>query len=297
MEQIKLGRNYRLIIQIEGGETITVKPPFTLEFNAIRDTLSDANVGDFRIYNLGADARALIRKDEDDSTVRKTVIFRAGYGENMSQAFIGNISKAWSIREGVDFVTNINAFDGGAALVNVTLDVAFPKGSPQRSIIRSMISKLQEQGVKPGAIGQYLGKSLRGNSFTGPVAQTLSDLTGDGFFIDNNKANVLKDKEVLDVPIYKIDSSTGLLGTPTRQRRYVDLEMLFEPQIVVGQMVRLDSSTIESNFNKNDPGFDGIYKVLSVAHQGIISEAVAGKATTTLGMIPGSFIPVKQESE
>lgn len=284
----KFGRNFRLIASDATGEAITIEPPFTLKFNVIRNTLADANTAQFQIYNLSLDRRTRLRKDLDDYNANRPILFQAGYGQQLTTAFTGNISKGFSVREGVDFITTLECYDGGFALVNSTLDQAFPKGTPQRSIIRAAIAAMQNDGVKPGAIGDFPGSILRGNVVSGNVSKTLQELTGRAFFIDNGKANCLKDNECLAGEPRLVNSASGLLATPTREFRFVNVEMLFEPQIVVGQRIRLESTT--------DPSFNAIYKVHSVSHQGIISSSVGGQAITTLGLYPGTFEPIRQES-
>jgi molybdate-binding protein len=52
--------------------------------------------------------------------------------------------------------------------------------------------------------------------------------------------------------------------------------MIFEPRVICGQFVTLESST--------DASFNGDYKITSVKHRGVISPVVSGDAITTLGL-------------
>lgn len=285
----KFGRVYLLQVQKRDGTFLNVQLPFTVEFEIHRNSLSSASAGSIRIYNLNPDNRAQIRKDQYAPLDLRQVALIAGYGNQpTSLAFAGHISHAWSVREGCDYITQIESFDGGFAYLNASTNTPFPAGTPQQAIVDSLATFLSRYGVSKGAIGSFEGEIARGNSFSGPTTEVLTQQTGGAFFIDNNKVNCLKDNECLagDIPI--INSASGLLGTPTREGQFISLDMLFEPNLRVGQLVRLDSATTD-----NRQFFNGYHKVLSLRHRGTISATVCGSATTTVGLLPGAFFPVQ----
>lgn len=280
----KYNRNYILFIQKKDFTTLKVTLPFTVEFDIHRNSLSSANVASIRIYNLSPNNRSQIRKDQFDFGDLRTISLMAGYGDNLSLAFQGNISQAWSVREGNNMITQIESYDGGYAYVNSITNQSFPSGTPQKSIIDSLASSLP--GVSVGAIGNFPGEISRGNSMSGSTTDLLRDISGGAFFIDNGKAHCLKDNECLEGNIPLINSKSGLLGTPIKEQTYINFDVLFEPSIKVGQLIRLDSETAEH--------FNGTHKVLSIKHRGIISEAVCGTAITSVGLLPGVFTPVPE---
>lgn len=268
----KLGRNYLLTVETLDGGTLIIQPPFTIEFDITRTTLSSANVCSVRIFNLSLNNRNNIRKNVNDNSIYRAISLRAGYGDNLPVIFQGNISQAWSVREGVNFITQIECFDGGFAFVNGQSDVTFPANTDQKTIIASIMGDLPK--VSTAAIGNFLGSTSRGKSYSGNSADILREITGGAFFVDNEKAYVLKNNEyVNDVPTLLINKSSGLLNTPVLEASIVRFEMIFEPQILVGRRILLESIT-ESNFN-------GYYIVTSVKHRGMISEAVCGDLVTT----------------
>lgn len=278
----KYNRVYELLIQRKDSTTLKVERPFTVEFEIHRNSLSSANVCSIRVFNLSPNNRAQIRKDQFDFGDLRTITFKAGYGKNLSVAFTGNISQAWSVREGTNFITQIESFDGGYAYINAVTNEAFPGGTQQSTVIDSLAQSLP--GVSIGAIGAYDGQISRGNSMSGSTTDLLNSLTGGGFFIDNGKANCLNDDECLEGNTLVINPASGLLGTPTKESTYINLDMLFEPSLRVAQLVELQSITAEH--------FNGTHKVLSIKHRGVISEAVCGDAVTSIGLLPGTFLPV-----
>lgn len=284
----KYDRNYKILIQKLDGEILTVSRPFTLEFEISRNSYASANDATFRIFNLAPNNRSQIRKNYYDWAGGRLVSFNAGYGTNLAIAFQGTMVEAWSVREGTDFISTIVAKDGGFAFQTAITNQSFvgggPSATPASSILKSIIGDLS--GVQVGAIGNFNGQISRGNAYSGATTSILSELTGDGFFIDNNKANCLNDNEVIQTPEFIVSPKSGLLGTPVRQETVITLEMLFEPGLKIGQQITLQSATTSDSIN-------GQYKLIALRHKGTISDAVCGSATSELTLQPGPlFVPI-----
>jgi hypothetical protein len=270
----KWGRNYKLLVGTIDGDTVQIEPPFTLQFDITRNTLTSANVCQLRIYNLSQPVRNKIRYNISEYTKYMPVKLYAGYGDNIPIIFQGNITQAWSVRERTNMVTQIECFDGGYAFVNATADrlPPFPAGTTQKSIVADLAETLPH--VTKGSIGEMDGVLLRKNSFSGATLPILSELTGGRSFIDNEKFNVLASNEYIDTgSTLLINSDSGLLGTPVQELTIVRFDMIFEPMLAPGIRIKLQSET-EQNLN-------GFYKVTAVKHRGIISSAVSGELTTT----------------
>lgn len=269
----KFGRNYRLRVQTDdAGGFVTISLPFTIEFDITRNILTSANVCQIRVINLSLINRNLIRLNGYDTGSFRAIELLAGYGDNLSRIFSGNISVAWSVREGTNFITQIECFDGGFDFVNGTTSTQFTANTAQQSVIAFLMKSLPT--TKFGAVGNYPGNLARGNTYNGNTVNLLTELTGGGFFIDDGKAYALGTNEyIADLPAITISPQSGLIGTPVREQSFMRFEMIFEPSLSPGQQVILESFT-ENNFN-------GTYKVVNVKHRGMISEAVCGSVTTS----------------
>jgi hypothetical protein len=275
----KFNRNYFLQVGTQGGGTITIQPPFTIEFDITRNTLTSANVCSIRIYNLNKNHRSQIRFNPIDQGDFRPVFLQAGYGSNLATIFAGNITQAWSIREGVNFITTIESFDGGYAFNNGDINMNFPAGTAMTTVVGGIAGALPN--LQPGYIGSFPGSLARGSSYVGNGINILRDLTGGGIFIDNSTINCLGDNECLPANgISVIDDSTGLIGTPLLEQTILHFDTIFEPKLVVGQQVQFNSTT-ESVYN-------GIYKVTALKHRGMISGAVCGDAITTIEVFAGT---------
>ncbi len=297
----KFGRSYSLEIGTgQPDEVITVEPPFTVEFDITRDYYASANTAQIRIYNLSEKTRNKIRKDVSTYDNFRSIVFKAGYGTNLPIVLKGNITQAWSQREGVDSITTIQCFDAGFAFVNGNTEQQFISGTPQKQIITDLVKSLGTYDVKVGAIGDIKGNITRGNTYSGNTTNILKELTGGGFFIDNGVAHVIGDDEYIEGDTLVISPASGLLGTPLLEQTIVHVDMLFESRIKLCQRVQLQSltgsrgSALGANELTQKDLKDGFYRVISIHHRGMISESICGDAVTNLGLDSGAFTPVAQ---
>lgn len=277
---VKFNRNYDFRIQTRDGSTLALGLPFTLEFDISRNILTSANVSQIRIYNLSEKNRNQLRFDYSNYGELRPLELAAGYGRNIPTIFKGTVSQCWSFREGVNFITQVESFDSGFAYVNGRFDGQFIKNSDQRSILENMVDN-GLPGVEKGVISPSIeGKISRGNTYSGNTVDLISQLVPGQFFIDNGKANILGDDEALEGDLTVISADSGLLGTPILEETILRFEIIFEPRLIIGQIIRLESITNQA--------LNGVYQVISIKHRGIISESVAGTAITEVGLFKGA---------
>ncbi len=278
---VKKNRNYILKVQEtdDASLSIEIKPPFTIEFEIQRNNFASGCTSSFRIYNLSQYSRSQIRKDQRENFLSKYMIFSAGYGDDIAVLFIGQITQAWSVREGNNFITQIEAHDVGLCPVLGQISAEYGSNTSYRFIVLDLISKLKPMGIQVGNIGLIEGTTGRGQAFSGNILDILRELTGGSFFIDNGKANVLRDNEHISGTAILIDSSSGLLGTPRLYDNMITFEILFDPRIAIGKIISLQSKT-----NKD---YNGDYVVNGLTHKGVISPVISGVATTMVKCISG----------
>lgn len=270
----KFGRNYLLTVQdLITANVIEIKPPFTIDFTITRNFFGSPNTAQIRIYNLNEKTRAFIRKDQNDFGWLKSVGLFAGYGEKLSAMTYGNINSAWSVRENTSYVTTIESFDGGVAFLNSSFSGQFVAGTTTETIIRTLAKSLEQYDLKIGAISNTFNQPIkRGNSYSGNATNLLREITGGGFFIDNGVINCLADNEFIFGKVPVISAETGLQGTPRREWTNVEFDMLFEPELYIGQKIILQGEA--------DKSFDGDYVIRALSHSGTISDSVGGTAIT-----------------
>lgn len=284
----KFGRNFSLIVQAFSlNDSLQFALPLTVEFDITRKTYQTLNVASIRIYNLNRQHRNLIHHNINAYGVLQKVFLNAGYGNILSNVFTGDVTQCYSVREGVNFITTIECFTGSFVQSNGRSVITFTANTPKEDVIKAIVGNMStgpnktDTGITLGAIGNSYGGTVgkRGGALVGNPIEQAREFSGGQFFIDNDKAYFLADKEVIAGSIPTIDSSNGLLGTPQRENTLIHFDIVFEPRVVVGQKINLVSATVE--------GFNGLWKVIGIKHRGTISSAVCGDAITTLDLQRG----------
>lgn len=225
-----------------------------------------------------------ISQENEDSEVliRRTGIEVGDLEENL--IFKGVITEANTYRESgsVNVITEVIADD--RALEMGIVDNTITPGEDKRTTI---ITLAKNAGYKEINIGDFRGPIpnvwlANNNAFT-----LINRMTGGLAFIDCGVLNILNNNETLAdrYAIIKLNSDSGLLGTPRRTWGQLIGEILFAPELRLAMRVRIESSI--------DSRWDGEYKVLGLVHRGQIGPGSPNYATTTITVITG---PLAQSS-
>lgn len=260
----------------------------TCHFTVTRGILSDSNKCTIQIYNLAPTTRAKIFQDafQINPSKWKFVKLEAGYGDDLTPIFMGRILQAYSYRKGgqTDIITEIQA--QALDMFDCQVSYTFEAGTTYKDALQTMVSGSMPN-VKIGNVGNLEGTFQTPTTFDGNAMKNISKLTGGNAFVDNDQLNVLMSNEVIDVPVPVITQANGLLDTPNRRDANLEVKMLFDPSIIVGQLMEIQSG-VQSDFN-------GQFKVMGFTHDCTISGAEAGSRTTTVNLYIGPFLPGAEE--
>lgn len=272
----------------DGGAAIIIQPPLTVQFTINRSVMASLNTMDIAIFNLGEVTRQRIFHDQFDFTNYRRVIFEAGYGNQLSMLFIGSIFDANSARQGSNMITNITSRTGFFDVRATQTFRTIAAGASLKQVLTSLIGDFPNINKNP-VIGDVGGEIFpRAVSLAGLTHYQLQELASPVRpYIDNERIFILKNNEIVTGDIPVIDASTGLLETPRRDDAYLSVTTLFEPRVQMGQGIKVISQ-VEKVYN-------GIYKVLGIQHQGIISEAVGGECRSTFSLLIGNKIFAYQQ--
>lgn len=270
---IKRNPTYRITVYNQ-TETITIEYPITCKFNSQRGTFSQSNKCSIDLYNLAPTTRAAIFKDALtlEQANWKYIKLEAGWNGKLSQIFMGKILQAYSSKAGgqVDVITHIECqpFDIFSSQTGVT----FAAGTTYKEAYKTMATDLPN--VQIANIGNLEGSFKTQTTFNGNTLNCLNTLTGGNTFVDNNELNTIMGNEVIDVPVPLVTDDNGLLETPVRRDASLTIKMLFEPSLIVGQLLEIRSGI--------QPQYNGQYKVLGFTHDCLISPTQAGQRITTV---------------
>lgn len=248
-------RDFELVIQPPEGRSIVVRPPMRIVFRCDKSITGGLNRIDLQVYNLNEKNRLAIVKDAEQRK-RIPIVLRAGYEGNIETIFQGTIHTASNDRQGANFISTINALDGGedylAGHVSETVTnkeqavAAVLKGLPNTG--RGKLTALKEV-TRP--------RVLVGN----PLKLLPSLLQpGESFYIDNEQLFIVKGDEVVQSYVPRVEPRTGLLSTPERESQKVTFETLMNPALKLGGRCDLQSV--------NAPYLNGVLRIESMTYSG-----------------------------
>ena len=285
----KFNRNYKIVFEVGyrkdlleyvPQQTIEVQYPFTLKFDVNRGVWSDANTGNFQIYNLGYDVQALLWKDRFDQTKYVTMWLYAGYENIMPLIFMGDVQECTSYRNGVDFITDIQATDGGYLFQYGFVNKTFSKDTDFKFLIQELLA-----GVPTCKVG-YITSNVkqmrkRGRTFIGQTMKLLEAYNFDKVFVDNGELHILGENDVIPGQLMVLNADSGMIGTPRRSETTLNVDTIFEPQLVVAQAINLQSK-IYPFLNQN-------YQIIGLRHYGTISPVECGNLYTSVSLSLGKY--------
>lgn len=276
-------------MQVEGRTaTHIIASPLTCRLRVNNSGTPSASIAAFQLYNLSPDVRNDLFKDDFEQFIYKQCIFSAGYAQDSAQPgepqipiiFQGNVTRAFSYRQGPDWITQIECLDGGFAIENGDINLtvpAQPNANPltdAKNVFAQVVAGMPR--VKLGVIGQFGVVRSRGITFCGNpwdlLLRQILPLEGQ-IYIDREIVNIVQQREYIvhTAALEEISEETGLLDTPRRQEALIRCRMLFEPRLEIMQKVSVKSLV---------PGNNGDYKVMRIDHVGTISGAVCEALVT-----------------
>lgn len=229
---------------------------FRIAFEIEKTSESNHNKGKIEIYNLNETSRGLI------TSIKPNVILEIGYKslpETIGGAMAtkplkeivckGNCTKVYSEKRGIDFVTVFEFGDGATALYNATLDKSYAANIDSKVIVNELIDSL---GVVRGVVDQTISKVFKkGYVASGPSKDQLDNLAkqmGYEWSIQDGELQFLQKNKGTNEDAILLSPENGLLATPIRKDKGIELKCLLNPQIRPGRKIVLESRTLNGTF-------------------------------------------------
>lgn len=287
----KFNPHYELTVTYwENGQTAisTITDPISIRFNISKDTFQSSNTAHITVYNMDIRTREGLYQDRllFNQEKTKTVTLSAGYGNELTLVCFGYIQQCSSTRQGNDIVTEIDVMDPD--ILTQYTSKTFKAGTQKKEAYLNMLRE-GLPNIEEGEGTQSIDGAFEINTvFDGFSFYMINQITGDHTFIDDGKLHTLYDHQTIgNYGVYYISSETGMLATPVRQDGILQIKMLFEPTIKIGQLVEVKTETAY-NRSATDPtrsAFDGQYKVIGLTHDCSISQSEGGSRITTLNLL------------
>lgn len=251
-----------------------------ITFEVEKTAEEQPNTAVIKIYNLHPKNVAKIKKEYDE------ILLNAGYQGATKLVFRGNIKHVYTYKEGLDYITEIEAGDGdrdyGSAVMNETLAA----GTTNSQLVDRAVGSFKEVGGTCKGVIQVDDRArLRGKVVSGNTRDLLRDIARESnakWSIQDGALVIVKTQGLLPNEAVVLTSETGLLEAPEINDKGIAVKCLMNPEIAINGSVKLDNNGIKAKRQKKkalkqpeepegdpvrlDP--DGIYKVIKLTHKG-----------------------------
>jgi len=276
---VKFIRNYEIRITTPNGYAITIAPPITcsleVEQSVKGSSLSNASV---TITNLAPNTRARLGKDKFTPVDYWQIIILAGYGNALIEIFRGNIQEGYSYKQGTEWITKLECYDGAYQVQNGFMSETFTKDMNLKDVISRSVKSMPQ--LLSGVLGSPAEKAspARGRVVIGNPYDEIQKMSDGQAFISGEKLYVLADNEVMSGEVFVLSAEDNKT-TPKRRDGYLEVERIFSPELKVGRIAEVRSMSEKYN---------GQYKIFGVKHSAVFSQSEAGDAATTVSLFIGS---------
>jgi len=264
-------RRYDLSI-IDSENNAVVIRELKIEFEIVKSVLSYPNLAKISLYNLSKKTLALLQ------TKFTRIVLNAGYLDNVSLIFKGDIRNIFQSQQGVDSIATIYAADGEKDWQNATFNKTFTANVTISEQINEVLATFKETtiGVIEGV--PQISENLRGQTLSGSSKDILDNFANEYGFNWN-----IQDGEVTITPVDQpltgteavlITAMTGMVGSPTLTEIGADVTTLLNPRLLPNAAFKIES--IDTDVQLGNLYFRdiekttaaGLYKVQEVTFKG-----------------------------
>ena len=269
----------------------TLDSSICVRFNIEKTRTSEPNKAEIQIANLSQDTRNRIMSFSADRTNGEFTRIRltAGYAPNgvdrSDVIFDGYIRRVWHGKERTEFITNILAGDGDLDYRNATVNQSWPKGTPYRTIVNHIRSRMPNIGAGNLSGVDKMGVTDKGYTIAGWAKRYLDEITrkhDTRWSIQNGLLEIVCNNEAIQRTIPRIRPAivqnceiiggSGMIGVPVVTETGINIVSLLIPSIRPNVLIDVESRTRDLSANEilateTDAGA-GLYRVNNVSYRG-----------------------------
>lgn len=235
-----------------GGQGRQWQNPLFIEFDVIRTTGRNPNKASVNIYNLTSDSRQWLEQPN------QVLQILAGEG-TPGQIFLGDIEKRGVTTkiQNEDTVITIKAADGRRKWRDSVFSKSYPPNISRDVVLNDVIAAI---GLPTGYIATLPAMQFAGGyASSGWARDILTDILYPDaeWSIQDGSLQIILTGQGLPGNAVVINAQTGMIGSPTRTDKGVNVTTTLTRQIAPGGPVRIESRL-----------FTGDLKVTKVQHKG-----------------------------
>lgn len=251
-------RSYRLVV---GTTEVT---GLACDFNVSKSLKAEPNTCTIKIRGLSDKTI-----DSISNPKKVPVLLEAGYGDKISQIFLGELRSATHEIDGPEVISTLTSGDGEKAVQKARLNIQVGARTPPATVLQRVAEALKKEGLGLGNTAALAAKlAAKGyviyptsTVLTGSAAQIMTDLcrsAGLEWSIQDGKLQIFDLGNALDEKPLILDETSGLIGSPsTDADGVVNCKVLMIPNVRPGLRVQLNARFVKGIFRIKHATYTG----------------------------------------
>lgn len=232
-----------------------------VKFKVTRTLKKEPNKAEISIYNLKKDNRIALQER------LQPTILEAGYIDNISQIFSGDLEFGENKQDGRDWITTLQAGDGSKQYKAARINTSLKGPAAIGDVLQTAADAL---GINPGNLSEAIsGGSLRGalREFTNGIvlsgkAETNLDKVaksmGLKWSIQDGQLLFLGPEQFVGDEALVLSPGTGLVGSPEPgDNGIVKARSLLQPNLLPGNRVKIEAAQVDGFFRVEKTVYTG----------------------------------------
>ncbi len=255
--------------QIMGYNDSSVRYGLRVGFKVQRTITPVADTAIVRVYNLAPASRAELAQRNIYLTGQspRYLQVKAGYEQTAGAIFNGAIVRVVNVREGPDWVTEIEANAALAQALANTKEKSWSSGAgiSVESIVRELFqaTELGNPVFSVEATTRMAGVFLESFVTEGSAYESIRrvlDAMGLTWSTGVEGVTVLKPGHPKDLRPFLLSEDTGMIGAPKVTDMGAEIRMLLDQRVTPGTLLDVSSETLDAS----TPGLDSRFTVWSM---------------------------------
>lgn len=252
-----------------------------ITFNITKTITSEPNTSEISIYNLNQNSRNLITSKVYDHVE----LFVSYQEDDLRMIFKGDIIEVINTQSGLDIITKLKCSDGYFAYTEKIIVKTIAAGQTDADVLHKEV--ISSFSIQQGAIDLPYDQALpRARVFmcdTRDVANRIAQNNNADWSIQDHQLIIIpKNKAIQNDDGFIISSTTGMIGSPKKTSKGLEITTLCNPHFKIGSLVKVESKSEEYN---------GHYKVKSIQHSG---DLTGNEWKSKLICVAGEFSLINQ---
>lgn len=250
-------RQAQVIVILENNEQALKINGLRVAFKIDKTTLADPNKATIQVYNCNSKSRSTFEKKN------ARVLLKVGYGtqeKDLKQIFIGDIRRVAHIKQGSDWISEIEAGDGEIDFTGAMTEKSFTAGTPLADVFKGVVQEFKTVKNAAQNVLQFTGNLASNFVANGSVAKVLDNITNKvekEWSIQDSELQVLSKGAATFNRAILLTPQTGLLGSPAKTLIGFQVVSLLNTELKPAHPVQIQSRDAK-----------GLFRIQSVQHQG-----------------------------